>query len=607
MNKKEQSSGLLILIVSILIIALIAFLLWSSNSNNNVENIQNGTEVENIVISKTDVNLTVGGTYNIVAIVSPSTAVDKTLTYISSDSSVVSVDSTGLVKANSIGDATITIMSNNGKQATLNVSVSQKNIPITSITLSKDDIILTEGESTTLTVKTSPKNATEHTFTWTSSNPDVVSVSNGKVTAKKKGTTLIMVKTASGKIAICDVEVRAKAIEVSSVSLNTTSKTIKAGETFNLIATITPVDATNKAITWTSSNTSVATVSNGTVNGVKIGTTTITAKTSNGKTATCTVKIITATSSPVLPTSIKLSSTSGTIKSTRSRTIVAIVEPGNADQTVTWTSSDKSIATVSSKGKITGKKAGTTTITAQTANGKTATYKVTVKAIDIVMIGNSKTHTSNGSVWYAFNEIMKNRGYSANVVRSTAGGSTLNEHATGKCDSSTCSETKATKIANAHKVIKNTAFDIAILQEQTDTIYDDGKYALYDSGVKGVKNILLKNNSNTKIYLRQTWYYKDKVLTGQPKANSNATKLANKYELTVINDGTTFLNYVKKYNDTKIFKDERHGSYEGVYMAAACIYKKITGQDPTKITYYGEGGTTKARAKIMQEIANNSC
>ncbi len=290
MNRNEQPNTLLIFVVSILVLILIVLLLWpSGNSDNSIST--NGTEVENIVIPKTNVALLVGDTYNINVIVSPSTAINKAVTYVSNNPSVASVDDNGLVKANGIGDTTIIVRSNNGKEAICTISVSKKSTPITSIKLSKDDIVLVEGESTTLTVKTNPSNATEHNFTWTSSNPTVATVSNGKITANKVGTTLITVKTSSGKVAICDVEVKAKTVAVSSVSLNASSKTIKVGETFNLIATVTPSDAANKSIIWTSSNPAVATVSGGIVRGISSGTTTITASSNNGKKATCTIKI----------------------------------------------------------------------------------------------------------------------------------------------------------------------------------------------------------------------------------------------------------------------------------------------------------------------------
>ncbi len=132
---------------------------------------------------------------------------------------------------------------------------------------------------------------------------------------------------------------------------------------------------TSQKVTWTSSNKKIATVnSKGKISTKKAGTVTITAKTANGKTATVKIKV-------VLPDAKKVVlSKKGTVKLTAGKTLTlkATVTPKLASQKVTWTSSNKKIATVSSSGKVTAKKIGSVTITAKTANGKKASVKIKV-------------------------------------------------------------------------------------------------------------------------------------------------------------------------------------------------------------------------------------
>ena len=162
-------------------------------------------------------------------------------------------------------------------------------------------------------------------------------------------------------------------IAVSGLSLSQSSLTLQTGGSQTITATVSPADATDKTVTWSSNNTSVATVSGGKVTAVKAGSATITA-TAGGKTASCTV---TVTDKNVAIQSIALNNTTLALAVGESGTLTASVNPSNAtDKTVTWSSSNTSVATVSG-GKVTAVKAGSATITA-TAGGKAASCAVTV-------------------------------------------------------------------------------------------------------------------------------------------------------------------------------------------------------------------------------------
>ena len=274
----------------------------------------------------------------------------------------------------------------------------EKEIEVTGILLNKTDIELEKGKTETLKATIEPGDATNKEITWTSSNNTVVEVDkDGKITGKANGTAQITAETKSnGKKALCKVKVITSPTSIkinkSSVSLD-----LSGTKTTTLKATIEPSNATNKEITWTSSNTKVATVDkNGKVTAKGNGTTQIIAETKNKKKATCKVTITTS------PTSIKLnkSSISLDLSGTKTETLKATIEPTNTtNKNVTWTSSNNKIATIDKNGKLTAKNTGTVTITAKTkANGKKATCKVTIiRSIKSIKLSKSSLTISKGN------------------------------------------------------------------------------------------------------------------------------------------------------------------------------------------------------------------
>ena len=188
------------------------------------------------------------------------------------------------------GNCTITATSG-GKSATCTVTVSTQEIPVERITLSSTSLSLKEGDSHKLTATVTPSDATDSQVTWSSSDPSVATVSDqGEVTAVRAGNCTITA-TAGGKSAACTVTVSAKEIPVERITLSSTSLSLKEGDSHRLTATVTPSDATDSQVTWSSSDPSVATVSDqGEVTAVRAGNCTITA-TAGGKSAACTVRV----------------------------------------------------------------------------------------------------------------------------------------------------------------------------------------------------------------------------------------------------------------------------------------------------------------------------
>jgi len=331
-------------------------------------------EVTSITLDRTSVSMEEGQTTMLVATVSPADATDKTVKWTTSKGSVASVDDYGMVTALAEGSAVITATAGKHSASCL-VTVTKKVIPVSSVTLDRYSVTLEIGQSTTLVVTVSPADATDKTVSWTNSDESVISLdSNGKITALKEGTATVAA-IAGDKSASCAVTVAKKVIPVSSVTLDKTSLAMEKGQTSKLVATVNPSDATDKTVTWNSSDYSVVSVDqDGNVKALKNGTATITAK-AGEKSASCRVTVTT----PV--TNVSLDQSSLSLEVGQSATLTATVYPDDAtDRSVSWTSSDSSVASVDAFGKVTALKKGSAVITAA-AGGKSATCKVTVKNI----------------------------------------------------------------------------------------------------------------------------------------------------------------------------------------------------------------------------------
>ena len=237
------------------------------------------------------------------------------------------------------------------------------------IKLSKTKATIEKGKTLTLKATITPSDLSDKSVTWKSSNTKVATVSSaGKVKGVKAGTaTITCTSNATGLKATCKVTV-----ENGFVTLNKTEAYVQKGKTMTLKATVSPETLTDKSVTWKSSDTKIATVTKaGKVKGVKYGTATITCTSvATGAKATCQVTV----------GKVVIGTSEVTIKKSRETILIPFLYPEDlADKSVTWKSSDKSIATVDEGGRVKGIKAGTATITCTSvATGLKGTCTVTV-------------------------------------------------------------------------------------------------------------------------------------------------------------------------------------------------------------------------------------
>ena len=316
--------------------------------------------VNSVELNKTALELVEGETETLTATVKPDDATDKTVSWTSSNTEVATVEG-GKVVALKEGEATITAAAGE-KTASCHVKVSKLIIPVSSVELSKTTLELVEGDTETLTATVKPDDATDKTVVWASSNTEIATVEAGKVVALKEGEATIT--ASAGEItATCLVKISKRIIPVSSVELNKTTLELVEGDTETLTATVKPDDATDKTVSWASSNTEVATVEEGKVVALKVGEATITA-TAGDKYASCKVTVSNK-HVPVTGIMINMDNPPLEIEKGKTYTLTATIEPENATvKTVQWESSNEEVATVTQNGVVTAIKEGYTYISA---------------------------------------------------------------------------------------------------------------------------------------------------------------------------------------------------------------------------------------------------
>ena len=260
---------------------------------------------------------------------------------------------------------------------------------VTGITLSQHELTLLKGATATLTATVIPADAPNKNFSWKSDNEAIAKVVNGVVTAVSKGETIIRVTTEEGnKTDECKVIVKEESdpVAVTGVKLSFSTLTQKIGTSFTLVATVEPANATNKAVTWSSSNSTVASVTNmGIVQAKAAGTADITVTTADGgHTATCS---FTVTTEDVPLTGLKISPSEKHIKVGQASTLDVKYEPVTAThKVVTWETSNAAIVTVDQDGNIQGVAVGEATITVKSKKDEAikSTCKVVVESASSV-------------------------------------------------------------------------------------------------------------------------------------------------------------------------------------------------------------------------------
>lgn len=236
----------------------------------------------------------IGETSNVTATINPSNVTYKNLSWISSNTSVATVSSSGVISALSAGSSVISVTTSNGLSASVNVTVTS---PVGKIKLNATKFNLQKGKTiSTLAIKSSSlENDPIVSVKSSKSSVLKVSLSGGKIKLKGLKTyskyVTVTVTTQSGAKATCKVKVVKSAVKTTKLTLNATKVTLKKGASTKLTVTRNPISATDK-VTYKSSNKKIATVSSsGKIVAKKKGKVTITVTSASGKKVTCKVTV----------------------------------------------------------------------------------------------------------------------------------------------------------------------------------------------------------------------------------------------------------------------------------------------------------------------------
>ena len=494
-----------------------------------------------IQLSASTATLETGLTKKINASVYPTGAYDA-LSWTSSNPKVAQVSSNGTITAVASGSAVITAKTANGKTASVNVLVKTPTVKLSAISKT-----MYRGETTKLTATSSNKKP----VSWTSSDPTIASVdSNGTIKTLKNGTVKISASANGGK-ATCTITVK------EPIQISATTSSIYRGKTTTLKA----IPAYSTTITWMSSNPLIATVSsNGVVTGKKAGTVTITAK-AFGKSVTKTIKVVEPSLKVTGSTSLYRGKTT-TLKATTSYSTK-----------VTWKSSKPSIATVSSSGVVTGKKAGTVYIYAN-AYGKSVKYKLTIKEPALKL--NKSSNSSIATVSSTGDVTGKKAGTA--YIYANAYGKSVKCKVTVKNPTITLNKSKATAYAGKSYTLKaTTSYRTKISWKSSNTkiatVDSKGMVKLKKAGkvtisatafgkkvncVLTVKNPTLKvSKASVSIYRKKSYTVKATAVPGGKVSWSSSNKaiatVSSSGKITGMKKGTAYV-YAKIHGLKKTIK-----------------------------------------------------
>ena len=373
----------------------------------------------------------------IIPTVTPVDADNKAVTYMSSDPAVAVVDENGVVTGISGGSTIILVTTvERGLVASCKITVYEF---VTSVKILDKDPYINKGVTRRLKAEVKPETATNTGVVWTSSNPAIISVDEkGNVTANDYGSVTITATAADGS-GVYDMYTLTSVKPVDKITVNPSSVTILEGQTADIVATITPADATFTEVDWTSSDVNVATVDfNGQITGVKTGICYVYATSTDGNEIQGRVKVTVKPSVPA--TSVIINTDSMVLLPGQTQLAKARLKPTKSTDTVEWITSDPTVATVDEKGLVSAKGQGLATIYCIADSGVESSFEVIVLALNSTNIRIEQYDSyvldvfgaTEGIKWYTNNNRIATVDRNGNVIGRGIGTTTITAKVNGK-------------------------------------------------------------------------------------------------------------------------------------------------------------------------------
>ena len=342
--------------------------------------------VESVTLNKEEVTLKSGEGTMLVANILPETATNKAVKYVSSNTTVVTVDAKGNVKAKNPGDAIITVATQDGhKTASTKVKVilpeegTTDKDKVASVELNKNSLSLKIGEKEQLVATVLPTSAINKKVNYVTSDANIATVdANGTVEGISKGSVIITAITEDGnKKSICTVTVEEKdsveeVVPVTDITVNKNSIDMTENTYFKVITEIKPDNATDKRVKWASKDVNIATVdSDGNIHAIKEGNTIITVTTLDGEHKEEIRVNVTGSGEVIKLYSMWLNTYWLEMKPGDTHELVAYFSPQNAtNKNTTFVSSDENIIQVDENGVVKAIKEGSATVTTTSVDGQ---------------------------------------------------------------------------------------------------------------------------------------------------------------------------------------------------------------------------------------------
>ena len=353
-----------------------------------IERIEQAPEVSvtGITIDPEILSLEEGTTGTLTHEILPSNASNTNISWSSSDTSIATVDQNGVVTAVAEGTATVTVSTEDGGfTATSTITVTLAAISVTGITIDPAELSLDEGTTGTLIHEILPTDATNTNVSWSSSDTSITTVDqNGLVTAVAEGTATITVSTEDGGfMATSTVTVTPAIISVTGITIDPEILSLVEGTTGTLTHEILPSNASNTNVSWSSSDTSIATVDqNGVVTAVAEGTATITVSTEDGGFTDSTA--VTVVTSAIEITEIILTPSLLNLVVNQTSAMQYEIVPQNAtEREVLWSSDNEAVATVDQNGVVTALAQGEAIISIRSINNQISDESVVVVSVPV--------------------------------------------------------------------------------------------------------------------------------------------------------------------------------------------------------------------------------